>query len=181
MPNKPDKFGIKFWLLVEVESKYVVNLRPYLGAQEKESRQKVPLAPDVVLLLVSPVKPKGYNITTDNFFTSVVLAEKVKAITTTVVEAVRENSNGITKAMTAPVKGGTNKSTFYYNDKHHCLFVNYQCKIKKIVCLLSTIYNSLSVDDSTKNKPDVILFQNKNKVGVDVVNQMRNFSAVFSN
>ena len=42
MPNKPDKFGIKFWLLVEVESKYVVNLQPYLGAQEKESRQGVP-------------------------------------------------------------------------------------------------------------------------------------------
>ena len=53
MPNKPDKFGIKFWLLVEVESKYVVNLRPYLEAQEKESRQGVPLAQDVVLQLVS--------------------------------------------------------------------------------------------------------------------------------
>ena len=73
MPNKPDKFWIKFWLLVEVESKYVVNLQPYLGAQEKESRQGVPLAQDVVLQLVSPVKSKGYNITTDNFFTSVAL------------------------------------------------------------------------------------------------------------
>ena len=89
MPNKPDKFGIKFWLLVEVESKYVVNLRPYLGAQEKENRQGVPLAPDVVLRFVSPVKPKGYNITTDNFFTSVALAEKVKAIATTVAETVK--------------------------------------------------------------------------------------------
>ena len=51
-------------------------------------------------------------------------------------------------------------------------FVNYQCKIKKSVCLLSTIQNSPSVDDSAKNKPDVILFYNKNKVGVDVVDQM---------
>jgi hypothetical protein len=31
MPNKPDKFGIKFWLLVDVESKYIVNGFPYLG------------------------------------------------------------------------------------------------------------------------------------------------------
>ena len=156
-------------VLVEVESKYVVNLRPYLGAQEKESRQGVPLAQDVVLRLFSPVKSKGYNITTDKFFTSVALAEKLEVIVTTVVETVRANSKGITKARTAPVKGGTNKSTFYYNDKHHCLFVNYQCKIKKSVCLLSTIYNSPSVDDSAKNKPDVILFYNKNKVGVDVI------------
>ena len=115
----------------------MVKLRPYLGAQEKESRQGVPFAQDVVLRLVSPVKSKGYNITTDNYFTSVALAEKlhVEAIATTVVGTVRANSKGITKAMIAPVKGGTNKSTFYYNDKHHCLFVNYQCKIKKSVCL----------------------------------------------
>ena len=97
MPNKPDKFGIKFWVLVEVESKYMVNLRPYLGAQEKESRQGVPLAQDVVLRLVSPVKSKEYNNTTDNFFTSVALAEKLEAIATTVVGTVRANSKSITK------------------------------------------------------------------------------------
>ena len=110
--------------MVEVESKYVVNLRPYLGVQEKDSRQGVPLAQDVVLRLVSPVKFKGCNITTDNFFTSVALAEKLEVIATTVVGTVRANRKGITKAMTALVKGGTNKSTFYYNDKDHCLFVN---------------------------------------------------------
>ena len=150
----------------------MVNLQPYLGAQEKESRQGVPLAQDVVLRLVSPEKSKEYNITTDNFFTNVGLAEKLKAIVITVVGTIRANSKGITKAMTAPVKGDTNKSTFYYNEKHDCLFVNYQCKIKKSVCLLSTIHNSPSVNDSAKNKPYVILFYNKNKVGVDVVDQM---------
>ena len=49
MSNKLDKFGIKFWVLVEVEKKYVVNLRLYLEPQEKESRQEVPLAQDVVM------------------------------------------------------------------------------------------------------------------------------------
>ena len=92
MPNKQDKFGIKFWLLVEVESKYVVNLRPYLGAQEKESKQRVPLAQDVVLRLVSLVKSKGYNMTTDNFFTSVALAKKSEAIATTVVELLEQTA-----------------------------------------------------------------------------------------
>ena len=32
MPNKPDKYGIKFWVLVDVKSKYVSNIFPYLGA-----------------------------------------------------------------------------------------------------------------------------------------------------
>ncbi len=34
MPNKPDKFGIKFWLLVDFESKYIVNGFPYLGKDQ---------------------------------------------------------------------------------------------------------------------------------------------------
>jgi len=42
MPNKPDKYGLKFWLLCEVNSKYVVNIMPYLGAQEKAARGDLP-------------------------------------------------------------------------------------------------------------------------------------------
>ena len=34
MPNKPDKYGIKFWVLADIETKYVANILPYLGAQE---------------------------------------------------------------------------------------------------------------------------------------------------
>ena len=34
MPNKPDKFGIKFWLAVDVESKYILNAISYLGKDE---------------------------------------------------------------------------------------------------------------------------------------------------
>lgn len=70
MPNKPDKFGIKFWLMVEVESKYVCNIIPYLGATERQQRGVTPLGEDVVLRLIKPYKNKGYNVTTDNFFTS---------------------------------------------------------------------------------------------------------------
>ena len=42
MPNKPDKFGMKFWVLAEVKSKYVCNLLPYLGALEKNSEMGKP-------------------------------------------------------------------------------------------------------------------------------------------
>ena len=38
MPNKAKKFGMKFWMLTEVDSKYVYNILPYLGALERESR-----------------------------------------------------------------------------------------------------------------------------------------------
>lgn len=35
MPNKPNKFGIKFWLASDVSSKYVLNGFPYLGKDEQ--------------------------------------------------------------------------------------------------------------------------------------------------
>ena len=52
------------------------------------------------------------------------------------------------------------------------MFVNYQCKDKKSVCLLSTMHASPSVSGGEKKKPHVVQFYNQNKVAVDVVNQM---------
>ena len=46
MPNKPDKFGMKFWVLAEVSSKYICYILSYLGALEKEQRNRKPLAED---------------------------------------------------------------------------------------------------------------------------------------
>ena len=53
-----------------------------------------------------------------------------------------------------------------------CKLVNYQCKQKKNVNLLSTMYNSPGTDATEKKKPLVVQFYNQNKVGVDVFDQM---------
>jgi hypothetical protein len=74
MPNKPDKYGIKFWMLVDNESKFVYNVLPYLGAYDKETRQGVGIAEDAVLRLMRGLLDRGYNVTADNFFTSPHLA-----------------------------------------------------------------------------------------------------------
>ena len=81
MPNKPDKYGIKFWLLVNVETKYVIglNIIPCLGAQERNERSDTPLAESVVLKLIQPVRGQGHNICCDNFFKSLPLARKLAA------------------------------------------------------------------------------------------------------
>ena len=33
MPNKPDKFGIEFWMAVDAETKYLYSSFPYLGKE----------------------------------------------------------------------------------------------------------------------------------------------------
>ena len=37
MTNKSDKFGMKFWLAVDVEFKYILNAIPYLGKDKSRS------------------------------------------------------------------------------------------------------------------------------------------------
>ena len=34
MPNKLDTFSIKFWILADLETKYCLNIIPYLGKDE---------------------------------------------------------------------------------------------------------------------------------------------------
>ncbi len=78
MPNKPDKFGIKFWLATDVRSKYLISGFPYLGKDETRP-SGVPLNEFVVLNLVDNYVNCGRNITIDNFFTSVQPAKKLLA------------------------------------------------------------------------------------------------------
>ena len=41
MPNKPDKFGIQFWLLIDVFSKYLCNGKLYLGKGPQETGKTI--------------------------------------------------------------------------------------------------------------------------------------------
>ncbi|GBM96864.1 PiggyBac transposable element-derived protein 3 [Araneus ventricosus] len=67
MKNKPVKFGYELWMLTSY-NKYLFNIIPYQGAQEK---CKEPLSQRVVETLLSVVNnPKFHSIYMDNFFTS---------------------------------------------------------------------------------------------------------------
>ena len=89
MANQPDKFGIKFWRLVDAQSKYLCNGKPYLGRDPSRSRCS-DLPGDVCLTLLQPYYKKGYNATTDNYFTSLKLAEELKQKKTTILGTIRK-------------------------------------------------------------------------------------------
>ena len=113
MPNKPDKFGMKFWMLAEVDSKYVYNILPYVGALESEQRDGRPLEEEVVMRLIQNIHNQGgYNVTTDNFFTSVNLATLLLEKKISMVGTVWSNSKGLTKLM-AKNDNELHKSSFF--------------------------------------------------------------------
>lgn len=68
MPKKPDKFGIKFWNLVCVNSNYLVNSFPYLGKNCDKIVGELK-GEYVVKKLMGPYMNKGYCVKyRDNLF-----------------------------------------------------------------------------------------------------------------
>ena len=79
--------------------------------------------------------------------------------------------------MTESENKATYSSNFYWHDPTNFLFVKYQAKEKKSVCLLSSMHDSADVDTSNeKKKPEMILFYNTNKVGDDCFDQMHAYT-----
>ena len=179
MPGKLDKYGLKFWVMTEVESKYIINILPYLGAQEKERRNGKPLVEDVVLRLVEPIRGYGYNICVDNFFASLSLARMLKSVNITMVGTMRKNRRELSSEMTAP-NLPLHESTFYWQSEAAAMFVKYQCQPKKCVGLLRTMHRAVSCTSDEKRKPTVITYYNANKVGVDIFDQMSRKLSVHS-
>jgi hypothetical protein len=52
------------------------------------------------------------------------------------------------------------------------LAVSYQCKSTKNVILLSTMHKTGRVGENEEKKSEIVEFYNKNKIGVDTVDQM---------
>ena len=77
MANKLDNFGIKFWLALDVESKYILNAIPYLGKDEARLATQR-LSESVVIKIVEPYLGKERNFIANNFFTSTHLATQLR-------------------------------------------------------------------------------------------------------
>ena len=126
-----------------------MNIIPYLGAQEKQPR-KGPLAESVMMKIAESVQKKEYNVTTDNFFILLELAKKLYKEGTSRVGTVCTNSKHFPKKITSYVKGGKYGSIFNYKEHCECMFANYQCEDKKLICLLLIMHASPSVSGEKK-------------------------------
>ena len=77
IPNKLDKFGIKFWLAVDAQSKYIFNAISYLGKDESCASSER-LSNWVIMSLIKPFLGKGRYVITEKFFTLLKLAHSLK-------------------------------------------------------------------------------------------------------
>ena len=79
MPNKPEKWGIKFWMLADLVSKFIYCFEIYCGKNlEAEVRVEGPwgevsVAYGVVMKLLRGLEEKGHCVVMDNYFCSIPL------------------------------------------------------------------------------------------------------------
>ncbi|CAK6973186.1 piggyBac transposable element-derived protein 4-like [Scomber scombrus] len=174
MANKPDKFGIKFWIAADVESKYMLNAFPYLGRDPRRPA-KLSVGENVVMRLVEPFMGRGRNITTDNFFTSLTLAKNLLRKNTSLVGTVNKARREIPPSVQQ--QRGELFSTMVLKYERTTLTI-YQGKPRKNVALLSSMHQSVSIGSDPKKKPETVSFYNSTKFGVDVLDEMARLYSV---
>ncbi|XP_056880212.1 piggyBac transposable element-derived protein 4-like [Takifugu flavidus] len=170
MPSKPAKYGLKIFWMCDARVPYTIDGTVYTGRQPGEEIKKK-LGETVVQQLCSGIRGTGRNITMDNFFTSVPLAEKLLEKDLTIVGTRRQNKADIPPVMKPSKLREIYSSEFGF--RGNMTMVSYVPKKGKSVVLLSTMHDDKAVDESNhKKKPDVILFYNQTKGGVDIMDQM---------
>ena len=169
MPQKPGKFGLKFWLVCDAKTSYVLRAEPYTGSDEQ---RQMPLGEHVVMNLMEPYFQTGLNVTCDNFFTSLRVARNLLQHKITIVGTVRPNRREIPEEMQMR-REQLHTSKFAFSVPDNIMLTSYKAKQKKTVFVLSSLHDCAKVDTSTeKKKPEVILYYNSEKGGVDTADQM---------
>ncbi|XP_067671704.1 piggyBac transposable element-derived protein 4-like [Haliotis asinina] len=138
---------------------------------EKEAgRMQVGLGEKVVTDLARPCAHSGRNITMDNYFTSLNLAQNLQKDQLTLVGTVRSNRTFV-PAEFLPKRAREVESSIY-SFQETASMVSYVPKKSKAVILLSTMHNSPDVIVDKNHKPEMILFYDETKGGVESLDQL---------
>ena len=169
MPQKPTKFGIKFWMVCDTTSSFALPAFPYVGGEEKEFG----LGEYVTLFLIEPYKNTGLNVTTDNFFTSLSLARRQLQSNFTMLGTMRAHRREIPPEEKLGKGATLYSSTFLLTTpEENIMLLSYKAKKNKVVYLLSSGHKTTTVDYGEQKKPQVILDYNATKEGVDTADEM---------
>jgi len=158
LPSKPDKYGIKIFAVVCSHCSYLFNASIYVGKEGNTVTRD--LAAKVVLSLSEPINNSGRNLTMDNWFTSVPLAEKLIERGITCVGTMKRNKPDIPAEFLAKRNRAPLTSEFGFEGNK--TMVSFVPKKMKAVILLSTMHHDKAVDPDS-SKPDIILYYNSTK------------------
>ncbi|XP_022913140.2 piggyBac transposable element-derived protein 4-like [Onthophagus taurus] len=170
--NKPNKYGVKIYALVDSQVYCVYNLEIYAGLQPEGPFRLNNSPSDVVLRLCQPIYQTGRNVTADNWFTSIPLIDELRSKKISYVGTLKKNKIEIPLEFLPNKTRVVNSSLFAF--KKGCTLVSYVPKKGKSVILASSLHedNSIDLDIGDKKKPCIITFYNGTKGGVDTADKL---------
>lgn len=174
MPQKPAKYRLKIQCLTDAKSHYLVNAYMYTSegsdGQTLSDVEKLFSKPtQSVLRLVKPIMNTGRNVTGDNWFGSIPLAEELKRKRLTYLGTLRKNKLEIPAAFLPHKDRPVNSSLYGFTED--LTLLSYVPKTSKAVILLSSMHHGEDVDEIS-GKPEMIAEYNRTKGGVDTVDQL---------
>lgn len=171
MPNKPTKYGIKHYALVDSKTFYLLKFEIYAGVQPDGPYQVPNDTLSLVKRMIEPISGTARNVTMDNWFTSIPLAKiLLKDHQLTMVGTIRKNKPEIPPCF-QPKRTRDEHSTLF-GFQEDLTICSYVPKKSKAVLMVSSMHHDDVVVESEKKKPEIILYYNHTKGGVDTNDQM---------
>ena len=168
LPSKPDNYGMEIFWVCDAKTFYPLKPKPYSGKQGNAPQPG--LAQNVVLGLSAPFNNTGRNIPMDNYFTDMALAINLLQNGLTLVGTVRKNKTFLPPSFLPSRRREVHSSNFEF--MRNMTLMSYVPKINKAVLILSTMHDDAQVTDDDIKKPEINLFYNKTKGGVDSLDQL---------
>lgn len=178
IPGKRHKYGVKLFKLCD-NSGYTYSLKIYQG--KGTTPDLLPLSTNVVMELGHNYLAQGRIFITDNFYTSIELAETLLSNNTHLVGTLRKNRKGVPREI-ASKRLRKGDIVGMYNNKG---IVVAKWKDKRDVLVLSTTHSLEIVNTGKRNrykeevlKPQIIIDYNRGKSGIDLSDQYSSYSTV---
>ncbi|GBP12955.1 PiggyBac transposable element-derived protein 4 [Eumeta japonica] len=121
-----------------------------------------------VMRLIPPIERSNRNINFDNWYTSIELIDSLKKKQLTGVGTLRKNQKEIPPEFLAARHRNVDSTVFGFTKD--IIMSSYVPKKNKAVITVSSMHHMPVVDETTK-KPEIILFYNQTKIGVDLLDQ----------
>ena len=130
IPSKPGKYGIKLWLMCDVETSYCSNLEVYCGKTGHSA--EIGQEGRVVMQMTEHLKNSGRNVTGDNFFSSIFFSNALLSNNLTYVGTVRQNKRFLPPVITS--KCGREELSSKFAFQSNTTLVSYTPKKRKTGC-----------------------------------------------
>lgn len=168
MNKKPKKYGLKVIMVCDSSNSYMLNGLIDMGIHRPEKLVPGKIAEHYTLELCEPYLDSNRNITLDNWFTSMPLAEKLLKRRTTLIGTLRRKGYVPNAMIDTKLSRPVESSIFLF--RPNMTLLSYKPKQNKVVLLLSSKHSTPVIGE--KNKPEIIHDYNNTKGGVDVMGNM---------